>query len=124
MRSIFWTTIMALGLLLALGASAHGQAGDFFITGLAPDWEQSLDYPDAFDAKGPLAGEAFWMAWCAPTTGAMLIGHWEDMKSRVGLADGSADDNQFAIPPGYQGPAFGAGPTSSCTTTGRPQHAT
>lgn len=83
-----------------------------FIDGLAPDWNQPSDYPDFFDATGP-AGPGpmgIWRAWCAPTCGAMLVGHWEDVLSRAGLADGSADGNQDRIPPGYLGPRWGAGP--------------
>jgi hypothetical protein len=104
------TSFVILGLIAGLCFPAVCQAGDVFISGLAPDWNQPLDYPDLFDPNnGPLAGDVFWNAWCAPTTAAMLVGYWEDMLNRNGLADGSADDNQFAIPPGYGGPAFGMG---------------
>jgi hypothetical protein len=86
-------------------------ARNFFVPGLAPDWEQPLDYPDPFDPlNGPVAGDPFWNAWCAPTAAACLIGHWADVRRRIPLGDGSPDGNQFLIPPGYMGPPWGAGP--------------
>jgi hypothetical protein len=98
-----------IGILAGFVVPASGQ-GNVFIKGLAPDWNQPLNYPDPFDPlNGPMAGDPYWKAWCAPTAGACLIGHWEDVKGRNGLADGSADGNQ-AKAGGYAGPAWGAGP--------------
>ena len=110
MRYFMTGLFLGLGIFAGWGALASGQgAGNSFVQGLAPDWEQPLDYPDAFDPmNGPPAGDVFWNAWCVPTAAACLIGHWEDVNGCNGLSDGSADGNQF-IPAGYGGPAWGAG---------------
>ena len=107
------TAILLLICVGGLCAAASGQ-GNVFIKGLAPDWGQPYDYPDGFDATGPPAPpppppNSFWHAWCAPTAAVMLVGHWEDMKNRNGLADGSADGNPFNPP--YMGANYGNGPT-------------
>lgn len=108
MKHIWRHAVPCLAVFLILAPLALGQG---FIRGLAPDWDQPPDYPDAFDPlNGPMLGDPFWNAWCAPTCGAMLAAHWEDAKGRAGLADGFADGNQFKIPPGYTGPAWGFGP--------------
>jgi hypothetical protein len=108
MRYVHPILLIIFGILVGFTSPASGQ-GNVFINGLAPDWEQPLDYPDPFDFLGPVAGDMYWKAWCVPTAAAGLIGHWEDVKGRAGLADGSADGNQ-AKPAGYGGPKWGAGP--------------
>ena len=110
MKHIIIHSIILLG-FIGLSVPAAGQ-GNVFIQGLAPDWDQPLDYPDSlgFDLSGPMPGDPTWNAWCEPTAAACLIGHFEDVRNRTALADCSADGNPFKIPPGYQGPAWGAGP--------------
>lgn len=83
------------------------------VSGLAPNWDQPYDYPDAFDASGPpmnpnpgMPGDP-WDDWCVPVSAAMLIGHWEDVFGRVGLADGSPDGNQGGANT-YGGPGWPA----------------
>ena len=104
------TLFLVVFFLLSTGIS-QGAGSDYFVDGLAPDWNQPSDYPDSFDPYGP-AGTGIggiWRAWCVPTCAAMLIGHWEDVKSRSYLADGSADGNQSNFSMGYQGPSWGLG---------------
>lgn len=96
--------------ILAVAGLAAAQQ-TFWIQGMAPNWDQPYDYPDAYDATGPGAdpnpgGPSPWDAWCTPTSGAMLIGYLEDYKGYAGLADASFDPNQ-AIVNGYGGPAWG-----------------
>ncbi len=97
-----------LFLVMLLGSSVPA-LGQYYVRGLAPDWNQPLDYPDSFDMRGPMAGDWYWDAWCAPAAASGLIGHWEDVRNRNGLSDGSADGNQ-SIPFGYRGPRWGMGP--------------
>ena len=57
-KVIFYSFV--LGFLFLFAAPAFCQGGNTFIKGLAPDWDQPLDYPDNFDPNnGPVAGDAF-----------------------------------------------------------------
>lgn len=98
--------ILFFVVFIGMSVSAFGQ---FYVRGLAPDWNQPLDYPDLFDRQGPIPGDSYWNAWCAPASAAGLIGHWEDVRNRDGLADGSADGNQSLLL-GYRGSRWGTGP--------------
>ncbi len=108
MKNLSRFAIFVTAVFVCVCLPALGQGVNTFIKGLAPDWGQPLDYPDTFDPTGPPPLDTYWNAWCAPTSAAMLIGHWEDVKGWTGLADGSADGNQ-SIPFGYAGPLYGLG---------------
>lgn len=101
---------LTVGLGFAWLASA-ALAQTVYVNGMAPNWDQPYDYPDAFDASGPGPEPNPnqldpWDAWCTPTSAAMVIAHWEDVRGFAGLADGFADGNQARIPPGYTGPLW------------------
>lgn len=81
-----------------------------YIQGMAPNWDQPYDYPDAYDGTGPGPdpnpnGPSPWDAWCTPTAASMMLGYLEDYRGYNGLADTSADPNQ-AIANGYGGPLW------------------
>jgi autotransporter-associated beta strand protein len=48
-----------------------------------PDWNQ----PDAYN----IDGQNGYTGWCAPTSGASIMGYWEDVKNCTGLADGHSN---------------------------------
>ena len=84
--------------LLALGVallSADVRAAAVFVSGDVPDWEQPYRYSGGSPNGGPGpdpnpgSGTDPWDAWCAPTSGANLAGHWDDVRS-VAVADGTA----------------------------------
>ncbi len=99
-----------------LSAALPASAGNVYVQGLVPNWEQPYDYPDppGYDAGGPgprpLVPPRPWDAWCTPTASAMLMGHWADVLGVANTGDAFADGNQGKIPPGYLGTAWGAGP--------------
>lgn len=102
---------MVAGLVLAaLSPLAFG--GNVYVGGLAPNWEQPYDYPDAlpFDnsGPGPRQGPGPWDAWCTPTAAAMMMGHWADVKLVAGTGDASADGNQ-GVMNGYGGNKWNVG---------------
>lgn len=109
MRRMMVLSVVLLGGLFV--GSAWG--ADAWVSGLVPDWDQPYDYPDAFDVTGPGPDPNPgvvdpWNAWCTPTSGAMMMGHWADVKGVAGTGDASADGNQ-AIPGGYGGVGWGGG---------------
>lgn len=84
------TLILAVsfGLLSSSPAGAVAK----FVPGLVPDWVQPYNYPGAGGTgpgPRPILPPFTFDAWCAPTSAANLIGHWEDAKS-VLIADGAA----------------------------------
>ncbi len=100
--------VLALAFLAASGA----QAANKYVSGLAPNWDQPYNYPDAYDLTGPgaapVAPPLVWHAWCTPTAASMMMGHWADVRGVAGTGDASADGNQ-GIANGYGGVAWAAG---------------
>jgi len=89
-----------------LAFAVPGFGANIYVNGLTPNWDQPYDYPDPYDGTGPgpapPAPPHIWHAWCTPTAGAMMMGHWADMKGAANTGDGSADGNQ-GIVNGYGG---------------------
>jgi hypothetical protein len=70
-----WLLVVACG-LWASGALA----GVIYVPGAIPDWNQPYKY-NAPGGPGPdpvPGGFSPWDAWCAPTSAANLVGHWQD----------------------------------------------
>ena len=84
--------------LLVLAGSAS--AGNALILNV-PDWDQPDDYAPV---GGMVVGDA--PSWCSPTSGANLMGYWEDQRGYNGLTDGMA---WGAVPnsPAFPNPANG-----------------
>jgi autotransporter-associated beta strand protein len=59
-----------------------------------PDWNQPGEYNGA--GGGQING---YTDWCAPTAGANIMGYWEDIRGKVGLADRQVYPNS----PNYPG---------------------
>ena len=69
--------------LLMVALACPALAAEVYVQGLAPDWNQPYDYPDAYDGTGPGPDPQpgvlnAWNAWCTPTAAADLMGHWDD----------------------------------------------
>jgi hypothetical protein len=57
------------------GSTALAQQGGLILN--VPDWNQ----------PGDLDNVAGYLNWCSPTAGGNIMGYWEDMKGKLGLAD-------------------------------------
>jgi hypothetical protein len=83
--------------LAGMAASALGAAT--WVNGSVPDWNQPFAY-NAPNGPGPNPnpnGPTQWGAWCAPTSGSNLVGHWQDARGAA-VADGQAFPNSPAWP--------------------------
>ncbi len=83
--------VFVIVIVIALTISSAAFA-DKVITGV-PDWNQPDSY--ASSTAGMSAGD--YPDWCSPTSGASLMGYWEDVKGFTGLADGMV----FSASPTY-----------------------
>lgn len=99
-------------------------AGASFVPGFVPDWNQPYTYTPASAWGGPgpdpRPGQLDpWNAWCAPTSGSNLAGHWNDTYLNP-VADGVAFPNsavmwaagaswQDYLADGFARPAAGGG---------------
>jgi len=82
-------TLLVLAIVVWCGAPAFGAAT--FVNGLVPDWNQPI--AEGAGAPVPPGG---WAAWCAPTSAANLVGHWEDARN-VLIADGAQFPNSNPV---------------------------
>jgi len=90
-RAIGWFCC-GLALLVQAGSASAGNALILNV----PDWDQPDDYAPV---GGMVVGDA--PSWCSPTSGANLMGYWEDQKGYNGLTDGSV----FGASPAFPTPA-------------------
>ncbi len=94
---------------LVVCAATIAVAGPVFVSGFVPDWNQPYFYTPASPNGGPgpdphPGAPDPWNAWCAPTSAANLIGHWEDARHDP-CADGSvfpASTVMWAAGPSWQ----------------------
>ncbi len=86
MKSTWLVGFLLLG-AVALASIALGNA----VILQVPDWNQ----PSAYTPPGG----GLYNDWCGPTAGANVMGYWEDLNGKTGLADGQA----FTATPAYGG---------------------
>jgi autotransporter-associated beta strand protein len=85
--TIIFTLVGAFLLCLALVVRAD--QGN--LINAVPDWNQWFDYYGTQDYPN----------WCSPTAGANIMGYWDDVMGRHGLADGTS--NIYPNTPVYPG---------------------
>ncbi|MBS3734328.1 MAG: PEP-CTERM sorting domain-containing protein [Phycisphaerae bacterium] len=88
MNAKWSSVVLCMALLAALAtpqlAPAQSASGNLILN--VPDWNQPTNY-----------GVGGYPGWCSPTSGANLMGYWEDVMGCSGLTDQQA----FTSSPGY-----------------------
>jgi hypothetical protein len=74
---------VAVAFGVAVAADAAWGANNLIFN--VPDWQQP-DYYASVGTPGLVVGD--YPDWCAPTSGAMLLGYWEDVRGYSGMTDG------------------------------------
>jgi hypothetical protein len=85
-----WTLLILIAAFLG-SMTVNSLAAAKFVSGFVPDWNQPYQYvaPNG-PGPDPMANVANqWNAWCAPSSGANLAGHWADERG-VPVADATA----------------------------------